>query len=403
MSSLTQLADVLEAERPLILQRWRARSVADPQINASPKLSSSQFNDHIPILLGTFCQRLREGETSEQDEEERELSEAHGRHRWQQGYDLRGMVREWGHLNATLVGWFAEQEASGEARVAWAEFVRDNETLAIALYEQLLQSEATAKLRDLEEALEHVRSLERERGEILRQASHDLRGWLSIVASASNLLGHEGFPEEERERVGDLLLQGVKNLAGMMTDLLDMARLEAGQERREERAFNAGELFEGACSSWREVARQKGLELKSSGPPSLWVEGDSAKVQRIAQNLVLNAIKYTSQGHVCVSWDEEDELHYFLEIADTGQGLEGSNAAPLAATLQEQKMDSSAPASGKTFQNEPSNDRNAAPTGEGIGLSIVRRLCELLEATIHLRSSNVGSTFRVVFPKSYEG
>lgn len=403
MISLIQLADTLEAARPEILARWQARSVADPQINVSAKLSRAQFNDHIPILLQTFCQRLRHGESPRQEEAERELSEAHGRHRWQQGYDLRGMVREWGHLNATLVEWLLKNKAPAEAYVSWAEFVRDHETQAIALYEELLQSEAKARLRDLEEALENVRILERERGEILRQASHDLRGGLSIVASASNLLGNEAFPHEERERVSELLLKGVQNMAGMMTDLLDMARLEAGQEKREQRLFDAGDLLQGASHAWGQMARQKGLEFKASGPSSLQVEGDAAKVRRVAQNLALNAVKYTGTGSVRATWGEEDAEHWFLEIADTGQGLQASSAAPLAATLQEQTLNSTEPVTGMTLQDKPARATGVAPSGEGIGLSIVRRLCELLEASIQLRSSNEGSVFRVVFPRSYGG
>lgn len=398
MLNLAELADRLDAARPLILNRWRERVLCDPQINGTVHLPRSQFNDHIPILLEAFAKRLRMGETSEGDAQERELSEDHGRHRWQQGYNLRGMVREWGHLNSVLVVWLDENGASAPAREQWSDFVRDNESQAIALYEELLQSEAAIKLRDLEAALDNVRNLERIRGEILRQASHDLRGGLSVVASASNLLGHKEFPEDERERVGELLVSGIKNMTGMMSDLLDMARLEAGQEARQIRALDAGALLETACRSWQEVAHQKGLSLQSNGPSSLIVAGDGAKVRRIAQNLALNAIKYTESGEVCVSWGEEDESNWFLEIADTGAGLESSSAAPLVATLQ------SAESAAQTPMRDESDkaDQIKAPSGEGIGLSIVRRLCELLNATVQLHSSAHGSTFRVVFPREYD-
>jgi signal transduction histidine kinase len=392
-----ELADRLEKAYPLIMERWHERVVGDPQINGAARLPRAQFNDHIPVLLGAFAERLRHGETKEGEEEEREISEEHGRHRWQQGYDLRGMVREWGHLNRVFVGWLDENEASPEMHEQWAEFVSDNQSQAIALYEDLLQTEARTKLRDMEAAMEQVRNLERERGEILRQASHDLRGGLSVVASASNLLGHKEFPEDERERVGELLLAGIKNMTGMMGDLLDMARLEAGQEKRQIRSFDAGELLSAACRSWREMAEQKGLQLEADGPLSLLVEGDAAKVRRVAQNLALNAIKYTDGGSVRVSWGEDDEKNWFVEIADTGQGLEGSNAASLAATLQ--RADS---ASRSPLQDTSQTDDIPNTLGEGIGLSIVRRLCQLLDATVQLHSSPAGSTFRVAFPREYE-
>lgn len=398
MINLAELADRLDAVRPLILDRWRERVIADPQINGTVHLPRSQFNDHIPVLLEAFATRLRMGETPQGDAQERELSEEHGRHRWQQGYNLRGMVREWGHLNSVLVVWLDESAAPDSAREQWSDFVRDNESQAIALYEELLQSEAAIKLRDLEAALENVRELERMRGEVLRQASHDLRGGLSVVASASNLLGHKEFPEDERERVGELLVSGIKNMTGMMSDLLDMARLEAGQETRRIRALDAGALLEDACRSWQEVAHQKGLTLEARGPASLWVAGDAAKVRRIAQNLALNAIKYTQSGEVRVSWGEQDESNWFLEIADTGRGLESSDAAPLAATLQSAESAAQTPLRDELH----TADQTKVLSGEGIGLSIVRRLCELLHATRQLRSSPDGSTFRVVFPREYD-
>lgn len=402
MLHIIELADRLDAARPLVLDRWRERVLSDSQINGTTRLPRPQFNDHIPVLLEAFARRLRSDESPKGDEEEREMSEEHGRHRWQQGYNLRGMVREWGHLNSVLVTWLDENKASTAAREQWADFVRDNESQAIALYEDLLQTEAATKLRDLESALENVRALERIRGEVLRQASHDLRGGLSVVASASNLLGHKEFPEDERERVGELLLSGITNMTGMMSDLLDMARLEAGQDIRHIRAFDAGVLLDGACRSWQEMAHQKGLMLQADGPSSLWVAGDVAKVRRIAQNLALNAIKYTESGTVHVSWGEEDAKNWFFEIADTGAGLAFSSAAPLAATLQSSQSAAKTPLRDDSAAIAEAPNKISPPSGEGIGLSIVRRLCELLNSSVQLQSSPQGSTFRVVFPREYE-
>lgn len=294
MLLLAEVADQLKKARPEILARWRARVTKDPQINASARLSRAQFNDHIPVLLETFGERLKHGDSPGQNEDEREVSEAHGRHRWQQGYDLRGMVREWGHLNVVMVEWLEENDAPQEARALWAKFLAFNEADAVALYEELLQSEARAKLSDVESALEELQAWEKARGDLLREASHDLRSSLSVVTTASNLIGHRGASEEDREQIIKLLASGVKNLMNMMNDLLDMARIEAGIEVRETHHMDASVLMLELCMSWRSLAEAKGLQFESDGPESLRVEGDSAKVRRIAQNLVLNAIKYST-------------------------------------------------------------------------------------------------------------
>ncbi len=394
MPLLAEVAQELNAAIPQILARWRARVSADAHINAAARLTRSQFNDHIPFLLQAFAQRLRLGDSPEQDAQERELSESHGRHRWQQGYDLRGMVREWGHLNVALVVWLDENKAPTAARELWAEFVAFNEAEAIALYEELLQSEARAKLHDMERALGELQEWERARGALLREASHDLRGGLSVVMSASSLMGHPDVSPQQREQVADLLESGVRNLTDMMTDLLDMARLEAGIETREARPFDASALLEGMCASWRALAGEKGLRFEQNGPLTLVVEGDAVKVRRIAQNLALNAIKYTQHGQVRVTWGKAEGDVWFLEIADTGDGLETSGAAPLA-----QNLESAAP-------DAPPSDFLPQKTGhssggEGIGLAIVRRLCELLDASIEMHSSDEGSTFRLCFPIAY--
>ncbi|BCM89468.1 autoinducer 2 sensor kinase/phosphatase LuxQ [Abditibacteriota bacterium] len=395
MLLLAEVGAQLKKVQPQILQRWRVRVDADAQVSVSSRLSRVQFNDHIPVLLNTFAKRLKSGDSPQQNDEEREVSEAHGHHRWQQGYNLRGMTREWGHLNVTLVEWLDEIEAPASARLLWAEFVATNEAEAVTRYEELLQSEARAKLHDVEAAFAELQEWDKTRGDLLRQASHDLRGSLSVVASATDLLSQSKISKEERAELASLLLSGVKNLSGMMGDLLDMARLEAGIESRDVRATDAGILLLTLCSSWRLLAEEKGLEFESHGPQTLWVEADATKVRRIAQNLALNAIKYTENGKVRVTWGETDDKQWFIQIADTGEGLEKSNVTPLA-----QDLESAAPdAPSANFQGQASRKEAG---GEGIGLAIVRRLCELLDAAIDLHSTAKGSTFRVTFPREYE-
>ncbi len=394
MLLLPAVADCLEQGLSEVLARWRTHVSADPQISASKGLSRSQLNDHIPVLLTSFAKRLRGGDSRAQKDEERELSEAHGRHRWQQGYDLRGMLREWGHLNATLVNWLGENGASGQAHLSWAEFVAFNEAEAVALYEKLLQSEARAKLRDMEQALGQLQEWERARGVLLREASHDLRGGLSVVLSASSLIGHPNVSVEQRDQVAVLLASGVKNLTDILSDLLEMARLEAGVETRETSDLDVGELLSELCVSWQALAQEKGLHFETSGPKSLRVEGDAPKMRRIAQNLALNAIKYTQDGRVSVAWGEAEIDRWFIEISDTGEGLETASAAPLAKNLE-----SAAPGAPLPTSSPPASNRPAG--GEGIGLAIVRRLCELLDASIELNSTEAGSSFCVTFPRAY--
>jgi len=135
--------------------------------------------------------------------------------------------------------------------------------------------------------------------------------------------------------------------------------------------------------------------------------------------LLLNAIKYTDHGGVRVSWEEANvgELsRWVLSIQDTGPGFANGSVTPIAHALKEATEEAKAVEDNSTSANASSaNAASAAPLasqsthrstdetpGEGIGLSIVKRLCELLDASLELETGRgKGTVFRVVFPRHY--
>ena len=143
------------------------------------------------------------------------------------------------------------------------------------------------------------------------------------------------------------------------------------------------------------------------------------KVQRIAQNLLLNGLKYTSRGGVTVSWGDsrQNDVHrWMLCVTDTGPGFHAGPGAPMAGALEEatqeaRHVEETARTGVKGAADDPSSP-DAAPVdarpvhqerGEGIGLSIVKRLCELLDASIEMDSTpGEGTSLRIVFPRSYD-
>jgi signal transduction histidine kinase len=152
------------------------------------------------------------------------------------------------------------------------------------------------------------------------------------------------------------------------------------------------------------------------------VEGDAEKIQRIVQNLVLNALKVTDEGGIKVTWeasDNERRPQWALCVQDTGPGFERGFATPLEQVLkrataeahevEQQNLTPNQTASlqadsAPTLASQSSNPRDRMPSGEGIGLSIVKRLCEMLDASLELESSKgEGTTFRVIFPRRYAG
>lgn len=409
---LQNLARHLLGAQEAIFSAWRRRVEADPALVTNAQLTRAQFVDHMPLVLADLTERLKNKSQNESQGASGSTT-SHSQHRWQQGYDLRNLVGEWVHFNTVLV---EEIERYGESRAllpaetlaaarrVLAEFFGENVTQGAVAYHELLQSEAATRVRELEVALEKVRDFERRRGQLLRTSVHDLQGSLGIVTGNVEIMDYDQLTDEDRVEIRQLLQHGVSNLKDMLAELMDMGRLEAGQEQRVITAFDAGEVLAELCATSQTLAQTSDLYLRSSGPTTLRVSGDALKVRRIAQNLILNALKYTTRGGVSVVWGENGE-RWFLEVKDTGPGLQASTAAPLATKLAkatETAHEIEGNSNHNTLTSETISPPKQSSGGEGVGLVIVKRLCELLDATLELESEvDVGTTFRVSFPRHY--
>lgn len=429
-AQLRALADHLARRREALLAAWRLATDLDVEVSSAAASTRSQFVDHIPAVLDAFEDRLRADNPTDKAEartEQKEWAAEHGTHRWQQGYRLTETMREWGHLQMCLLAELErysaqhselEEEVLPIARRELVRLANDGVCASAARYTQLQQSEAGSRLYDLESALEALRNLELERTESWRRAAHDLRGSAHVIVNASAVLNREDLPDSKRAEVSHALSHAATSLNKLLTDLLDHARLEAGREHRNVKEFDVAHLIKEFCETTRPLAADRNLFLKCEGPAVLTIQGDAVKVQRILQNLVLNALKVTQSGGVLVTWEASestDTNQWALCVQDTGPGFKNGQT-PLRRELKdategvrevEESPDphvspslQASPAPTLESRSEPGTD--LLPTGEGLGLSIVKRLCELLDASIELQSaSGQGTTFRVIFPRRY--
>jgi len=166
-----------------------------------------------------------------------------------------------------------------------------------------------------------------------------LRGTVTVISSASTLRAKEVQADPNRTSTSQLLQRSVASLRGLLTDLMVLARLEAGQEHRHVARFDAAEVLREFCDTFRPVATQRNLFLEAEGPQSLPIEGDCVKILRIAQNLVLNALKATERGGVRLLWEERTisgVQQWLMCVQDTGPGFQSSSAAaPLEQALRQ--------------------------------------------------------------------
>jgi signal transduction histidine kinase len=424
------LADYLHGSRRRILRCWHSRVCHDPELITVRSLSFAQFTDSIPKVLDAFEQWLRTsgaraGRAAQ--ELQRQGASAHGLNRWQQGFALREITREWTHLHCCLLRYLEHyaRRRRGEAatlRLARGSLARtcgDGASESVECYARLKEDEASARTRDLLAAVAELQQAAQLRGEVLRQAAHDLRGSVGII---SNVTGSLGRIDSDTTRMHALrtLDRAVAATRSLLTDLLDLTRLEAGDDQLQLHSLDASALLRELAESLRAEAAARALFLKLEGPASLPVRTDATKLKRIVQNLVLNAIKVTQRGGVTIRWcvAPDNPEQWALEIIDTGPGLDGTSASPIVEALlratrlrrareAESGLPTELPCSAGPAGEQSAVALAAAPAappsadgtgGEGIGLAIVKRLCDLLGAGIELESGPPGSTFRIQFP-----
>jgi signal transduction histidine kinase len=397
------LADHLRDRRDALMLEWHLTVKRDPDLNQGASLPRAELFDHIPALLKAFEERLRN--TAEPVEPAAvEPASAHGLQRWQQGYDLREVIRELGQLNRCVImelDRFADARTGlsprsmPRAREMWMTLSSAAVEESVIQYFELQRQEAVGHVEDLERALVQIRELEQERGDLWREAAHDLRGNLGVVAHVAVGLTRHGQRDDSREDFVRILTRNVTSLHHLLNDVTSLARLQAGRETRELEAIDVTAILAPLCEDIRHLAEQRGLYLNCVGPEGLAVDGDAVKIRRIAQNLILNAVKYTRAGGVSVKWGDSeprDFKRWCLTIADTGPGFHTASGQPIAAALE--------PAPPNAKSHGAQSMRGEA--GEGIGLSIVKRLCEMLDASIEMESvKDQGSTFRILFPRHY--
>jgi two-component system CheB/CheR fusion protein len=246
-------------------------------------------------------------------------------------------------------------------------------------------------LKELEKASQssqtvtQLRNALQERGELLRSASHDLRGQVGIIASATQLLGMADG-EDESSALIQMIQRNIRQMTHLMSSLLDFARLEAGQEFVQISRFNVSQVLAELVDGAEPFARERGIWLKSNGPAVLEIESDPVQIRRVAQNLLLNALKYTNAGGVTIEWQLlTDPSGWQLSVSDTGPGISAQQLDRLRGISRKDAP----PATGPAFKK---------PGSEGIGLSIVTQLCTLLGGQLTVDSEpGEGTRFEVFF------
>jgi signal transduction histidine kinase len=247
----------------------------------------------------------------------------------------------------------------------------------LAIQNARLFTEIEEKSRQLEVASQH-------KSQFLANMSHELRTPLNAILGYTELMIDNIYGEVPAKMRGvlDRVQSNGRHLLGLINDVLDLSKIEAGQITLSVDDYSLGDIVQGVITSVESLATEKRLNLKIDVPPDLPAgRGDERRIAQVLLNLVGNAIKFTDQGEVAISASATNGA-FTIAVRDTGPGI------PLSEQV-------------KIFEEFHQADNSATKTkgGTGLGLSIAKRIIEMHGGHISVQSSpGFGSTFSVSLP-----
>jgi PAS domain S-box-containing protein len=262
--------------------------------------------------------------------------------------------------------------------------LRDESGTIISILSQVADVTALSNaMADLVTAKEQSEAANRAKSEFLANMSHEIRTPMNGIMGMLQLLETTTL-DEEQLHFCSLGIQSTNRLTGLLSDILDLSRVEASMMPIRSNRFNLHSAMTQAIDLFEPVAVQTGVALARHLDPGLpiWVVGDPLRLQQVLTNLIGNAFKFTKRGHVHVEAyalpsRSNDTLRVFFAIEDTGCGIADEDLGNLFQPFTQVSQ-------GYTRNHQ----------GAGLGLTISKHLVGLMGGSIAVESEEgVGTTF----------
>ena len=236
-------------------------------------------------------------------------------------------------------------------------------------------ADALALARDQAEAANRAKSA------FLANTSHELRTPLNGMLGLAQLASSPQLEPGQRQRYLDQIVENAHALAAIVTDVLDLSKIEAGKLSLEQMPFDLSALLDNLRTAYSAMCVGRDLSLAVELDPSAQghVLGDALRVRQVLSNYLSNALKFTEKGSVTLFAQRAANGHLRFEVRDTGPGLDTATQARIFRPFT---------------QGDESTTRRYG--GTGLGLSICRELAQLMDGDVGVQSElGAGATFWV--------
>ena len=254
-----------------------------------------------------------------------------------------------------------------------AEELSDKLTLLNKNLEQMVEKRTI----ELKSAKEYAEAANRSKNEFLAKISHEMRTPLTPIIGYSRMLKKSDLSDDAKEKLETIHNSGVK-LLNFTNELLDFSKIEAGTVDLHFEPFDIKDFFKDIYNEHSEKAEEKNIKFEIELPQNdITIYSDKMKLYEIVKNLVHNAIKYTEKGSVLCAVEIKDSTLYF-DVYDSGIGISNKNIS---------------------YIFESFGQINKQSAGAGLGLSITKKLVEILKGDIKVESRlGIGTTFNINIP-----